>query len=72
MMRKRQEFADKRIASLARAGNSQSGLAGLFSSYSANQPQYSVPVDREMAMTRDVSLTELYVRGRSFTNVIRL
>src|SRR5947207_6440388 len=48
------------VATLARAGNSQRGLAGLFSSYSANQPQFLVPVDREMAMARDVSLTELY------------
>jgi multidrug efflux pump len=48
------------VATLARAGNSQSGLVGLFSSYSANQPQYLVPVDREMANSRDVSLTELY------------
>ena len=48
------------VATLARAGNSQSGLASLFSSYSANQPQYLIPVDREMAMSRDVSLSELY------------
>jgi multidrug efflux pump len=48
------------VATLASAGNSQPGLVGLFSSYSANQPQYLVPVDREMAMARDVSLTELY------------
>jgi len=48
------------VATLASAGNSQSGLVGLFSSYSANQPQYELPVDREMAVARDVSLTELY------------
>jgi len=48
------------VATLTRAGNSQPGLVGLFSSFSANQPQYVVPVDRDMAMTRDVSLTELY------------
>jgi multidrug efflux pump len=48
------------VATLARAGASQPGLAGLFSSYTAKQPQYEVPVDREMAMSRDVSLTELY------------
>ena len=47
-------------ASLARAGNTQPGLVGLFSSYSSKQPQYVLPVDREMAMTRDVSLTSLY------------
>src|SRR5262249_10506064 len=48
------------VATLARAGNSQSGLVGLFSSYSANQPQYLLPVDRDMAVARNVSLTELY------------
>jgi multidrug efflux pump len=48
------------VATLAQAGNSQPGLAGLFSSYSASQPQFLIPVDREMAMNRDVSLTELY------------
>jgi multidrug efflux pump len=48
------------VATLASAGNAQSGLVGLFSSYSANQPQYLLPVDRDMAVARDVSLTELY------------
>lgn len=49
------------VGTLARAGNGQKGrLVGLFSSYTANQPQYLLPVDREMAMTRDISLTELY------------
>jgi multidrug efflux pump len=48
------------VATLVRAGNSQPGLLGLFSSYSASQPQYLLPVDREMATARDVSLTELY------------
>jgi multidrug efflux pump len=48
------------VATLAGAGNSQPGLAGLFSSYSANQPQYRIQVDRKMAMSRDVSLTDLY------------
>jgi multidrug efflux pump len=48
------------VATLVRAGNTQPGLLGLFSSYSANQPQFLLPVDREMATTRDVSLTELY------------
>jgi multidrug efflux pump len=49
------------VQTLAQAGNSQQGrLVGLFSSYSANQPQYRLPVDREMATARDVSLTELY------------
>jgi multidrug efflux pump len=53
-------FLESGVASLASAGNAQPGLIGLFSSYSASQPQYVLPVDREMAMTRDVSLSELY------------
>lgn len=48
------------VATLALAGNAQPGLLGLFSSYSSNQPQYLLPVDREMATARDVELTELY------------
>jgi multidrug efflux pump len=48
------------VANLVRAGTSQSGIAALFSSYSANQPQYVLPVDREMAVAREVSLTDLY------------
>jgi multidrug efflux pump len=48
------------VGTLARAGNNQPGLLGLFSSFTANQPQYILPVDRELAMTRDVSLSELY------------
>jgi multidrug efflux pump len=48
------------VMTLARAGNSQPGLLGLFSSYSANQPQYVLPVDRDMVTSRNVSLTELY------------
>src|SRR5262249_52169358 len=46
-------------STLARAGNSQKEVSSLFSSFSANQPQYLVPVDREMGMARDVLLTEL-------------
>jgi len=48
------------VATLVRAGNSQGGVTGLFSSFTADQPQYLLPVDRELAMARDVSLTELY------------
>src|SRR5262249_18513491 len=44
------------VQTLAAAGNAQQGkLVGLFSSFSANQPQYRLPVDREMATARDVS-----------------
>ena len=48
------------VGTLVRSGNKESGLSGLFSSFSANQPQYRIPVDREMATARNVSLTELY------------
>jgi multidrug efflux pump len=48
------------VANLVRAGNSDARLLGLFSSFSANQPQYKLPVDRDKATSRDVSLTELY------------
>jgi multidrug efflux pump len=53
-------FLEGGVATLARAGNQQPGLVGLFSSYTAKQPQYLVPVDRDLAMTRNVSLSELY------------
>lgn len=48
------------VTTLASAGNSQPGLVGLFSSYSANQPQIITRVDKDMAVTRNVALSELY------------
>lgn len=49
------------VGALAVAGMEQKGkFAGLFSSYSANQPQVFARVDKEMAKARGVSLTELY------------
>ncbi len=48
------------VTTLARSGTSQPGLASLFSSYSANQPQIITRVDRELATTRHVNLSELY------------
>jgi len=53
-------FLEGGVTTLVRAGSSQPGLAGLFSSFSANQPQIITRVDREMATTRHVSLSELY------------
>jgi multidrug efflux pump len=54
-------FLEGGVATLASAGNNQKGrLVGLFSSYSAKQPQYLLPVDREKATARDVALSELY------------
>jgi multidrug efflux pump len=53
-------FLEGGVTTLARAGGSQPGLAGLFSSFSANQPQIITRVDREMATTRNVALSDLY------------
>src|SRR4030095_963494 len=47
------------VTGLARAGSAQPGLAGLFSSFSANQPQIKMRVDKEMAENRDVALSAL-------------
>jgi multidrug efflux pump len=49
------------VQSLGRAGTAQQGrLVGMFSSYSANQPQIVANVDRELASSRNVALSELY------------
>jgi multidrug efflux pump len=48
------------VTTLSSAGMAQPGLATLFSSFSANQPQIITRVDREMATTRNVALSELY------------
>ena len=48
------------IENLARAGTAQPGLVGLFSSFSARQPQIIARVDRELASSRGVALGELY------------
>src|SRR5262245_17085754 len=48
------------VMTLVRAGASQPGLAGLFSSYSANQPQIKLNVDKDQVSTRHVALTDLY------------
>jgi multidrug efflux pump len=49
------------VQNFATAGASQQGrLVGLFSSYSANQPQIIADVDRELASSRNVALSDLY------------
>jgi multidrug efflux pump len=53
-------FLEGSVMSLIRAGSAQPGLAGLFSSFSANQPQIITRVDKDMAVSRDVALGELY------------
>lgn len=42
------------------AGNQQPGLAGLFSSFSINQPQLYVEIDREKAKTQGIALDDLF------------
>jgi multidrug efflux pump len=53
-------FLEGSVTTLVRAGSAQPGLAGLFSSFSANQPQIITRVDKDMAVTREVALGELY------------
>jgi multidrug efflux pump len=53
-------FLEGNVANLVRAGNSQQGLVGLFSSYSANQPQILARVNKEQVTSRGVALTDLY------------
>lgn len=48
------------VANLAGAGTAQPGLVGLFSSYTARQPQIVARVDRELATRDGVALGELY------------
>jgi multidrug efflux pump len=48
------------VFSLGRSATAQKGLTSMFSSYSANQPQIVSRVDRELASSRGVALSELY------------
>jgi multidrug efflux pump len=48
------------VANVAGKGNSQPGLVGLFSSFSANQPQLYVDVDRVKAKKQGVSLNDVF------------
>lgn len=49
------------VQNLGRAGLSQEGrLVGMFSSYSARQPQIVANVDRDLATARGVPLSDLY------------
>jgi HAE1 family hydrophobic/amphiphilic exporter-1 len=45
--------------SLVGAGNASPGLAGLFSSFTANDPQLTVEIDRERALALGVPLSEI-------------
>lgn len=58
-------------------GNSQPGLVGVFSSFSANQPQLYVDVDRVKAKRQGVSLTDVFETlqvylGSAYVNDITL
>lgn len=48
------------VANIVEKGNVQPGLTGLFSSFSANQPQLFVDVDRAKAKQQGVSLTDVF------------
>jgi multidrug efflux pump len=48
------------VANVSAKGNAQPGLVGLFSSFSANQPQLYVDVDRVKAKRQGVALNDLF------------
>jgi multidrug efflux pump len=65
------------VANITSKGNAQPGLVGLFSSFSANQPQLYVDVDRVKAKKQGVSLNDLFETlqvylGSAYVNDITL
>jgi multidrug efflux pump len=65
------------VANVIAKGNSQPGLVGLFSSFSANQPQLYVDVDRVKAKKAGVSLNDVFdtlqiYLGSAYVNDITL
>jgi multidrug efflux pump len=65
------------VANVVGKGNSQPGLVGLFSSFSANQPQLYVNVDRVKAKKQGVSLNDVFQTlqvylGSAYVNDITL
>ncbi len=65
------------VANVAAKGNSQPGLVGLFSSFSANQPQLYVDVDRVKAKKQGVALDNVFETlqvylGSAYVNDITL
>ncbi len=65
------------VANIAGKGNSQPGLVGLFSSFSANQPQLYVDVDRVKAKKQGVALSDVFETlqvylGSAYVNDITL
>jgi multidrug efflux pump len=65
------------VANVIAKGNSQPGLVGLFSSFSANQPQLYVDVDRVKAKRQGVALNDVFdtlqiYLGSAYVNDITL
>jgi multidrug efflux pump len=65
------------VANITSKGNSQPGLVGLFSSFSANQPQLYVNVDRVKAKKEGVTLNDVFQTlqvylGSAYVNDITL
>lgn len=65
------------VANVISKGNSQPGLVGLFSSFSANQPQLYVDVDRVKAKKQGVALNDVFETlqvylGSAYVNDITL
>jgi multidrug efflux pump len=65
------------VANMAGKGNNQPGLVGLFSSFSANQPQLYVDVDRVKAKKQGVALNDVFETlqiylGSAYVNDITL
>lgn len=65
------------VQSMVEEGNAQPGLFGLFSSFSTNQPQVYIDIDRIKAKSSGVSLTDLFdtlqvYLGSSYVNDITL
>jgi multidrug efflux pump len=65
------------VANVSAKGNSQPGLVGLFSSFSANQPQLYVDVDRVKAKKAGVALSDVFdtlqvYLGSAYVNDITL
>ncbi|HTR27432.1 MAG TPA: multidrug efflux RND transporter permease subunit [Terriglobales bacterium] len=50
---------DKTLHDLVRAGSQRKELAGLFSTYTANDPQFVVTIDREKAKSLHVPLSQI-------------
>jgi multidrug efflux pump len=68
---------EEAVQEYARAGNGDKRMAGLFSSFSANQPQLFVEIDREKAKAMRVSLDDIHQTlqaylGSAYVNDITL